>query len=202
MHTTTFADLHLRIGSHYLFVHQGDCTHRIVFTGVRAHTPARSNGSDNGSGNGSSSGSGSRGGGDDSGDAAGAAAAAAGDAQTGVLKKARDDDVDKTKSNSDDTGDGGGGGEANNGSDVDGVGDAAAVVDDCSDARAYPRQTFRARPRTRRCACCDVYEATHVTYGDAAADTHVYFWCNQCYVAMHYDADGRLLQSDYRVFPA
>jgi snRNA-activating protein complex subunit 3 len=35
MHTTTFNQLSIRLGSHYQYMHQGDCTHTIIFTQMR-----------------------------------------------------------------------------------------------------------------------------------------------------------------------
>ena len=35
MHTTSFADLSIRLGTHYVYVHSGDCTHTIIFTQCR-----------------------------------------------------------------------------------------------------------------------------------------------------------------------
>jgi len=38
MNETTFADLSIRLGSHYLFGHQGDCEHVFIFTDIRIKT--------------------------------------------------------------------------------------------------------------------------------------------------------------------
>lgn len=38
MEETTFIDLNIRIGQPYLYVHQGNCEHNIVFTEVRMVT--------------------------------------------------------------------------------------------------------------------------------------------------------------------
>lgn len=35
MHTTTFNELNFRLGSHYLYVHQGECKHAIIFRELR-----------------------------------------------------------------------------------------------------------------------------------------------------------------------
>ncbi len=36
MERTRLSELHVCLGSHYAFIHQGDCNHVIVFTGLRA----------------------------------------------------------------------------------------------------------------------------------------------------------------------
>ena len=40
-----------------------------------------------------------------------------------------------------------------------------------------------------------------VTYGDRLAATSPAFFCLICYGPLHYDAAGRLLRSDYSLFP-
>lgn len=35
MSESTFSDLSIRLGSHYLYGHQGDCQHVLIFTDVR-----------------------------------------------------------------------------------------------------------------------------------------------------------------------
>ncbi len=35
MHEVTFEQLRVRLGSHYAFTHQGDCTHTIVVSEMR-----------------------------------------------------------------------------------------------------------------------------------------------------------------------
>ena len=35
METTTFNDLHVRLGHPYLYLHQGDCEHLIIFSDIR-----------------------------------------------------------------------------------------------------------------------------------------------------------------------
>lgn len=35
MHETKFNDLKIRIGTHYLYQHQGNCRHTIIFTEMR-----------------------------------------------------------------------------------------------------------------------------------------------------------------------
>jgi snRNA-activating protein complex subunit 3 len=40
MEQTVFYDLSIRLGSHYQFMHQGDCTHVIIFTDMRIAHPA------------------------------------------------------------------------------------------------------------------------------------------------------------------
>jgi hypothetical protein len=48
---------------------------------------------------------------------------------------------------------------------------------------------------------CGVRVAKKVTYDDRAAPHTPFFWCDECFVAMHYDKQGRARYSDFRVFP-
>lgn len=36
LHDTAFHDLSIRLGSHYLYCHQGDCKHVFMFTDLRS----------------------------------------------------------------------------------------------------------------------------------------------------------------------
>jgi snRNA-activating protein complex subunit 3 len=55
--------------------------------------------------------------------------------------------------------------------------------------------------RKRDCEACDLRFARKVTYGDKSAPHTPYFWCEECYEAMHYDDNGSALYTDFRVFP-
>jgi hypothetical protein len=64
---------------------------------------------------------------------------------------------------------------------------------------AAPGEALAAR---RGCeACRGRRSARRVTYGDAAAPTSPFFWCDECFTAAHYDAEGRALDTAFRVFP-
>lgn len=115
MHATRFGDLDIQLGATYLWCHQGDCEHIVVFTDVRL--------------------------------------------------------VDATTERS---------------------------------AAAYPLHTFQAPVRRARCGVCGVFAARFQTFGDAsAADASPMHFCPRCYHPMHYDAQGRLLESagDFVVLP-
>ncbi|KAL4855237.1 snRNA-activating protein complex subunit [Chlorella vulgaris] len=73
--------------------------------------------------------------------------------------------------------------------------------------RQYP---FRITPpqqlMMRDCEVCGCRVAKRVTYDDRAAPHTPFFWCEECFVSMHYDhqasaAPGRALYTDFRVFP-
>eukprot|EP00771_Trimastix_marina_P004157 gnl/Trimastix_PCT/898.p1 GENE.gnl/Trimastix_PCT/898~~gnl/Trimastix_PCT/898.p1 ORF type:complete len:351 (-),score=112.88 gnl/Trimastix_PCT/898:17-1069(-) len=112
MEDTTFLDLTLRIGAPYLYCHQGNCEHAIVFTEIRL---------------------------------------------------------------------------VNSG--------------DMQNFNAYPRHIFQAKIRRRKCKICDIFPARYVTYGDRMATEDPFFYCEHCYRPLHYDAAGRILYSDFEVFP-
>ncbi|KAG2872852.1 hypothetical protein PC115_g24508, partial [Phytophthora cactorum] len=53
----------------------------------------------------------------------------------------------------------------------------------------------------RNCLICQNYSAKHVCYGDRMAVMDPMFFCNRCYRAAHYDANGNLLYDDFLSFP-
>lgn len=55
--------------------------------------------------------------------------------------------------------------------------------------------------RKRDCEACGLRFARKVTYDDKSAPHTPYFWCEECYAAMHYDDNGSALYTDFRVFP-
>jgi len=55
--------------------------------------------------------------------------------------------------------------------------------------------------RKRDCEACGLRFARKVTYDDTSAPHTPYFWCEECYAAMHYDDNGSALYTDFRVFP-
>ena len=53
----------------------------------------------------------------------------------------------------------------------------------------------------RNCLICQHYSAKFVCYGDRLAVVDPMFFCDRCYRAAHYDADGNLLYDDFLSFP-
>jgi hypothetical protein len=53
----------------------------------------------------------------------------------------------------------------------------------------------------RDCEVCGARVAKKVTYDDRAAPHSPFFWCDDCYGLMHYDAEGAALYTDFSVFP-
>lgn len=39
-----------------------------------------------------------------------------------------------------------------------------------------------------------------MTYGDPFADAEPFFWCEECYQAMHYNPEGKLHTENFLVF--
>lgn len=52
----------------------------------------------------------------------------------------------------------------------------------------------------RRCGICDKLTATRVTYNDMVAQDCPAFWCQACYLMLHYTNDGELLDPAHKVF--
>lgn len=53
----------------------------------------------------------------------------------------------------------------------------------------------------RNCLICQHYTAKYVCYGDRLSMMDPMFFCNRCYRAAHYDANGKLLYNDFLSFP-
>ncbi|UIZ22184.1 hypothetical protein KXD40_005218 [Peronospora effusa] len=53
----------------------------------------------------------------------------------------------------------------------------------------------------RNCLICQHYSAKFVCYGDRLAVVDPMFFCDRCYRAAHYDANGNLLYNDFLSFP-
>jgi hypothetical protein len=71
------------------------------------------------------------------------------------------------------------------------------------DMQEYPRETFRAKMRKRKCAICDLLSAEYIVYHDRLATMNASiatFFCRTCFQMLHYGADGKLLYDDFLVF--
>lgn len=112
MEKVTFNELSIRIGSQYLFWHQGDCKHVMIFTKMRMYTPH-----------------------------------------------------------------------------------------DHPNMVAYPLRPFQARTRRKKCRVCNLYPACYTTYSDKLSSENPFYWCEECYIPLHYSIDGKLLYNDFKVFP-
>jgi snRNA-activating protein complex subunit 3 len=112
MELTTFSQLKLRVNTPYVYVHQGCCEHRLVFTEVRMLTEQ--------------------------------------DNQNKCL---------------------------------------------------YPLHVFQCKIRRKKCKICEIYPAKYITFGDKLAPEDPYYYCEKCYDLFHYDKDGKILYSDFRVYP-
>jgi hypothetical protein len=69
------------------------------------------------------------------------------------------------------------------------------------DAHAYPRRMFQAKTKRQLCGVCAELPAAYVAYGDKLASASPFFYCEQCYTPLHYNAQGALLYADFQVFP-
>jgi len=111
MSETRIEDLAVRLGTHYEYVHQGDCKHTLVFENIRNVTP-----------------------------------------------------------------------------------------DDIQNEYAYPWKKFQQVYRRQKCGVCDIFPSKWVTYGDRLTTQNPFFFCNKCYYKLHYNENGDLITTDYRVF--
>ncbi|KAI8110327.1 hypothetical protein M9435_002003 [Picochlorum sp. BPE23] len=53
----------------------------------------------------------------------------------------------------------------------------------------------------RNCEVCLSKTARKVTYNDIRTPHSPFYWCDPCFNRMHYEASGKLIYSDFRVFP-
>ncbi len=66
---------------------------------------------------------------------------------------------------------------------------------------AYPVLHIQSYNCMRRCCVCEVWSAKFVVYGDRLAESNPSFLCQHCYQMLHYDEKGKLIYSDFTVFP-
>ncbi|KAI8359344.1 snRNA-activating protein of 50kDa MW C terminal-domain-containing protein [Mortierella sp. GBAus27b] len=65
---------------------------------------------------------------------------------------------------------------------------------------SYPLQTFQERTRKRACQMCNGRRASFVTVNDRLAGQSPCYFCEDCYIAFHYDEQGNILYDDFQVF--
>ncbi|KAK3818653.1 MAG: snRNA-activating protein of 50kDa MW C terminal-domain-containing protein [Benniella sp.] len=65
---------------------------------------------------------------------------------------------------------------------------------------SYPFQTFQERTPKRRCQMCNANLASYVTVNDRLAGHSPCYFCEDCYVAFHYNVEGNILYDDFQVF--
>lgn len=53
----------------------------------------------------------------------------------------------------------------------------------------------------RRCEVCNSAPARKLTWDDKNTPHNPFYWCRECFNMMHYGDDGRVLYTDYKVFP-
>lgn len=53
----------------------------------------------------------------------------------------------------------------------------------------------------RPCSVCSAKSCKLVTYDDQVASSSPFFWCADCFRALHYDENGKALFTDFKVFP-
>ncbi len=75
-----------------------------------------------------------------------------------------------------------------------------ACAADARSRAAYPACVYRTERVRRRCAICDGFCATKVVYDSRLAPESPCFLCGECFQRLHYDAQGRILFSDFEVF--
>jgi len=64
----------------------------------------------------------------------------------------------------------------------------------------YPLQTFQGKLRRKKCRICNIYNAKYIVYDDYLSPESPCLYCENCYIPFHYDADGRILHDDFRVY--
>jgi snRNA-activating protein complex subunit 3 len=65
----------------------------------------------------------------------------------------------------------------------------------------YPIHVFQSKIRRKKCKICDIYPAKYITFGDKLAPENPYYYCEYCYDLFHYDKEGKILYTDYSVYP-
>jgi hypothetical protein len=66
----------------------------------------------------------------------------------------------------------------------------------------FPLRLPNSLPRAlRNCSICQAFSAKYVCYGDRLALMDPMFFCDRCYRAAHYDANGKLIYDDFLSFP-
>ena len=53
----------------------------------------------------------------------------------------------------------------------------------------------------RHCEACGLRIARKVTHHDRMVPMTPFFWCEDCFTSLHYNAQGQLLYTDFQVFP-
>lgn len=75
---------------------------------------------------------------------------------------------------------------------------------DPQDRAAYPAHLPTSKPlipHRRSCEACKVRIAKKVTYNDNHTPHSPFFWCEECFRLLHYDANGQLIYKGFLVFP-
>jgi len=67
--------------------------------------------------------------------------------------------------------------------------------------KEYPLHVFQCKVRRKKCMICNIYVAKFITFGDQYAPENPCFYCDRCYRPFHYDEEGNLLYSNFKVFP-
>lgn len=69
----------------------------------------------------------------------------------------------------------------------------AAMEDDNPNVSEYPLLTFKGKYRRRRCSICHVFTAKWLTCNDQLAFEHPSYFCDKCFMALHYSEDDKKL---------
>ena len=72
---------------------------------------------------------------------------------------------------------------------------------DEQDCHAYPMMTFQRKFTPKMCGTCQKVPAQVECHNDALADAWPMYMCELCNYHFHYDTNGGLLRSDYKVWP-
>lgn len=65
----------------------------------------------------------------------------------------------------------------------------------------YPRLTFTAKTKRKKCEICQSFHACFLTLNDPIASKKLLLMCEFCFKNLHYREDGELVYSDFKVLP-
>ncbi|MCJ1461833.1 hypothetical protein MMC07_000432 [Pseudocyphellaria aurata] len=66
---------------------------------------------------------------------------------------------------------------------------------------AYPLLVYQVPLPLKSCCICNMPAVAKVTYNDRFAPECPAFWCEDCYVDLHYDEEMRCIDSEHRALP-
>ena len=71
---------------------------------------------------------------------------------------------------------------------------------DVREGAVYPLEVYVRHERKRRCGACRLFASQYAVYDDMLCVDNPTFLCEHCYRRLHYDEEGQLLYSDFKVY--